>query len=82
MVHRVHLSCPHISPYTTVSLPPTSPHTPSSRYRVLSFPPIVLPPARRVAAPVLQVRAFYYVGSNDTRLAYSDGTHLNVMAYM
>ena len=28
------------------------------------------------------VDAYYYAGSHDPRLLYSDGTHLNVMAYM
>ncbi len=28
------------------------------------------------------VDAYYYAGSDDPRLLYSDGTHLNVMAYM
>eukprot|EP00939_MAST-03C_sp_MAST-3C-sp1_P004117 g4117.t1 len=30
----------------------------------------------------VRLDAYYYVGSDDPRLAYSDGTHLNVMAYM
>jgi len=31
---------------------------------------------------VIRIDAHYYVGSDDDRLNYSDGTHLNVMAYM
>jgi len=31
---------------------------------------------------LLMIEANYYVGSDDDRLNYSDGTHLNVMAYM
>jgi len=34
------------------------------------------------AGDVLTVDANYYVGSHDSRLLYSDGTHLNVMGYM
>ena len=30
----------------------------------------------------IDIEGIYYVGSNDERLVYSDGTHLNVMAYM
>ena len=30
----------------------------------------------------VRLESYYYVGSHDPRLAYSDGTHLNVMAYM
>ena len=30
----------------------------------------------------IDVEGIYYVGSDDERLVYSDGTHLNVMAYM
>jgi hypothetical protein len=30
----------------------------------------------------ITLEGVYYVGSNDERIAYSDGTHLNVMAYM
>uniref|UniRef100_A0A6T9LG12 Uncharacterized protein n=1 Tax=Haptolina ericina TaxID=156174 RepID=A0A6T9LG12_9EUKA len=31
---------------------------------------------------VVKIESWYYVGSNDPRVAYSDGTHLNVMGYM
>ena len=31
---------------------------------------------------VVSVDGYYYVGSHDPRLLYSDGTHLNVMSYM
>jgi len=31
---------------------------------------------------VARVEAHYYAGSHDPRLLYSDGTHLNVMAYL
>ena len=30
----------------------------------------------------IEIEGVYYVGSHDERIAYSDGTHLNVMAYM
>ena len=30
----------------------------------------------------VDIEGIYYVGSDDPRIAYSDGTHLNVMAYM
>ena len=31
---------------------------------------------------VVSVDGYYYVGSHDPRLLYSDGTHLNVMSYV
>lgn len=38
---------------------------------------------KTVAGDNVTIRAFYYVGSNDTRLGSAPaGTHLNVMAYM
>lgn len=31
---------------------------------------------------VVEIEGIYFVGRDDPRIAYSDGTHLNVMAYM
>ena len=39
-------------------------------------------PVELYRGDVVSIDGYYYVGSNDTRLLYSDGTHLNVMAYM
>lgn len=39
-------------------------------------------PLHLKAGDRVRLDSWYYVGSNDERLAYSDGTHLNVMGYM
>ena len=39
-------------------------------------------PQRTAPHLPLQVDALYYVGDDDDRIAYSDGTHLNVMSYL
>jgi len=39
-------------------------------------------PLRLAKGDVVRIDSWYYVGSDDKRLLYSDGTHLNVMGYM